>query len=247
MNGDWACTRRRSAWDRTRTEAWIARADCAAPPLARRSLRLRNRDHLDRAIQRRPRGDRRHAVSGPLPTRAGRLCRRAMGDTGARGAAQVLPADEIGAGGAGPPAARVERLRQRHGQPSSPDAGGHMSVDQAYIERVVNQLPRDPQLRAQVGMELRSHVAERVEHGHTVEEALQQLGDPVVLAESYLAAVPLIPASFWRRAAARILDFLLFIVAFAPLAWFLFRTTPFVVVIIVVAGLLAASALYPLL
>jgi uncharacterized RDD family membrane protein YckC len=122
-----------------------------------------------------------------------------------------------------------------------------MSVDQAYIERVVNQLPRDPELRAQVGMELRSHVAERVEHGHTVEEALQQLGDPVVLAESYLAAVPLIPASFWRRAAARIIDFLFFVVAFAPLAWFLFRTTPFVVVVVVVAGLLAASALYPLL
>ena len=33
----------------------------------------------------------------------------------------------------------------------------------------------------------------------------------------------------------------------APLAWFLFRTTPFVVVVFVVAGLLAASALYPLL
>src|SRR6476646_7981087 len=82
-----------------------------------------------------------------------------------------------------------------------------MSVDQAYIERVVNQLPRDPELRAQVGMELRSHIAERVEHGHTVEDALQQLGDPVVLAESYLAAVPLIPGTFWRRAAARLIDF----------------------------------------
>jgi len=121
-----------------------------------------------------------------------------------------------------------------------------MSVDHAYIDRVVNQLPRDPELRAQVAKELRSHVAERVEHGHTVEEALQQLGDPVVLAESYLAAVPLIPASFWRRAAARILDFLFFVVAFAPLGWFLFPRTPFVVIIIVVAGLLAASALYPL-
>ena len=81
-----------------------------------------------------------------------------------------------------------------------------------------------PELRAQVAMELRSHIAERVEHGQTVEEALQQLGDPVVLAESYLAAVPLIPASFWRRAAARMLDFLFCVVAFAPLAWFLFRT-----------------------
>ena len=54
----------------------------------------------------------------------------------ARSAAQGLPADEIGAGRAGPPAPRVERLRQRHGQPSSTAAGGNMSVDQAYIERV---------------------------------------------------------------------------------------------------------------
>src|SRR6476469_7333782 len=122
-----------------------------------------------------------------------------------------------------------------------------MSVYQAYIERVVNQLPRDPQLRAQVGMELRSHIAERVEHGHTIHEALQQLGDPVVLAESYLAAVPLIPASFSRRATARLLDFLFFLVACAPLEWFLFRTTPFVVVMLVFTGLLAASAFYPLL
>jgi uncharacterized RDD family membrane protein YckC len=122
-----------------------------------------------------------------------------------------------------------------------------MSLDQAYIERVVNQLPRDPQLRAQVGMELRSHIAEREEHGHTIEEALRQLGDPVVLAESYLAAVPLIPASFWRRGAARIIDFLFFVLACAPLVWGLLRTTPFVVAVLVGAGLLAVSTLYPVL
>ena len=31
----------------------------------------------------------------------------------------------------------------------------------------------------------RSHIAERVEHGQTVDDALRQLGDPVTLAESY--------------------------------------------------------------
>jgi uncharacterized RDD family membrane protein YckC len=82
-----------------------------------------------------------------------------------------------------------------------------MSVEQVYVDRVITRLPQDVKLREQVAMELRSHIAERVEHGHTVEDALQQLGDPVVLAESYLAAVPLIPGSFWRRAAARLIDF----------------------------------------
>jgi uncharacterized RDD family membrane protein YckC len=82
-----------------------------------------------------------------------------------------------------------------------------MNADQLYIDRVIAQLPLDAALRTQVEMELRSHIAERVEHGQSVEEALTHLGDPVVLAESYLAAIPLIAASFWARAAARLIDF----------------------------------------
>lgn len=82
-----------------------------------------------------------------------------------------------------------------------------MNADQLYIDRVIAQLPFETGLRAQVEMELRSHIAERVERGQTVEEALSHLGDPVVLAESYLAAIPLIAAPFWSRAAARIIDF----------------------------------------
>ena len=53
-----------------------------------------------------------------------------------------------------------------------------MSVEQAYIDRVIAQLPREATLRAQVALELQSHIAERVEHGHSVEEALRQLGHP---------------------------------------------------------------------
>jgi uncharacterized RDD family membrane protein YckC len=82
-----------------------------------------------------------------------------------------------------------------------------MNADQLYIDRVIAQLPLDAPLRTQVEMELRSHIAERVEHGQSVEEALTHLGDPIVLAESYLAAIPLIAASFWARAAARLIDF----------------------------------------
>ena len=82
-----------------------------------------------------------------------------------------------------------------------------MNAEQMYIDRVIAQLPLEPALRTQVAMELRSHIAERVEHGQTVDDALRQLGDPVVLAESYLAAIPLVPAPFWSRAAARLLDF----------------------------------------
>lgn len=81
-----------------------------------------------------------------------------------------------------------------------------MSTDQVYIDRVIAQLPLDAALRTQVEMELRSHIAERTEHGQSVEEALRHLGDPIVLAESYLAAIPLVAAPFWPRAAARLID-----------------------------------------
>jgi len=130
-----------------------------------------------------------------------------------------------------------------------------MSTEESYIDQVMARLPRVAALKSQVAMELRSHIAERVEHGQTVDDALRQLGDPVTLAESYLAAVPLVPATFWRRGVARILDFLAVVCLCAPIVWLLVRTAPFVlpegfhlpvVVIIVVVILISAGCLYPL-
>jgi uncharacterized RDD family membrane protein YckC len=95
-------------------------------------------------------------------------------------------------------------------------------------------------------MELRSHIAERVEHGESPEDALRQLGDPQTLAESYLAAVPLIPVSFWRRGAAKLLDVLVYVAACAPIVLFLFWRFPFVVAAMVSGFLIAISAFYPL-
>ena len=122
-----------------------------------------------------------------------------------------------------------------------------MSVEQAYIDRVIAQLPREGTLRAQVALELQSHIAERVEHGHSVEEALRQLGDPIVLAESYLAAVPLIPASFWRRAAAKFLDVVVYVVVCAPLVLVVVYRHQFVIGLFLGLFLAAIGALYPLL
>jgi uncharacterized RDD family membrane protein YckC len=129
-----------------------------------------------------------------------------------------------------------------------------MSTEESYIDQVMARLPRVAALKSQVAMELRSHIAERVEHGQTVDDALRQLGDPVTLAESYLAAVPLVPATFWRRGVARILDFLAFVCLCAPIVWLLWRTAPLVVpagfifpiLIIVVVILISAGCLYPL-
>jgi len=122
-----------------------------------------------------------------------------------------------------------------------------MSIEQQYIDRVIAQLPQETTLRAQVAMELQSHIAERLEHGDSTEAALQQLGDPVVLAESYLAAVPLIPVSFGRRAAAKLLDLLVFVAVSAPIVLLVSYRFQFVFGMLVAGFLLAISAFYPLL
>lgn len=92
-----------------------------------------------------------------------------------------------------------------------------MNREQIYISQVLAKLPAG-ELRNQIAMELRSHIAERVERGQTVDEAIRQLGDPAALAESYLSAVPLVPAPHLRRAAAKFLDLIIPIAFVATMA-----------------------------
>ena len=92
-----------------------------------------------------------------------------------------------------------------------------------YVLRVLQRLPPDAELRASIGAELRGHIAERLEHGHPADEALRQLGDPAVLAESYLAAVPLVAAPFWDRVWAKLADFAIITIAVSPVLWLSWR------------------------
>lgn len=86
-----------------------------------------------------------------------------------------------------------------------------------YINRVLEFLPANTPEREQIATELRGHVAERLASGQSAEQVLQQLGDPLTLAESYLAAVPLRSAPFGRRVVAKLVDFGLILVWFVPL------------------------------
>lgn len=98
-----------------------------------------------------------------------------------------------------------------------------MTVEETFINQVLDKIPPGPR-RAQIEMDLRGHIGERVEHGQSIEEAVRQFGDPALLADSYLAAVPLVSAPFLTRAVAKILDMLLVVlVVFALLfsAWWL--------------------------
>jgi uncharacterized RDD family membrane protein YckC len=104
-----------------------------------------------------------------------------------------------------------------------------MTTGEDYINRVIDRMPRAIPLRSQIAMDLRSHIAERVEHGQSLDDVVQQLGDPAALADSYLAAVPLTPASFLRRGAAKVIDLLLYVAICAPLVWLGWRAAgPFI-------------------
>ena len=81
-----------------------------------------------------------------------------------------------------------------------------MTTADDYINRVLDHLPSGTPLRAQIAMELRGHIAERLENGQLVADVLRQLGDPTTLAESYLSAVPLVSASFLQRGLAKLVD-----------------------------------------
>jgi len=88
---------------------------------------------------------------------------------------------------------------------------------ESYVDRVLAALPRATPRREQIAMELRGHIAERRAAGQSEEEVLRLLGDPRLLAESYLTAVPLVSASFGKRVGAKIVDTIVVILTMLPL------------------------------
>lgn len=83
-----------------------------------------------------------------------------------------------------------------------------MKPEEIYIQQVLEMLPQGA-IREQIAMELRSLIADRIEHGSSAEEAIRQLGDPRTLAESYVAGIKLVSAPHGRRLAAKLVDFTL--------------------------------------
>jgi len=104
-----------------------------------------------------------------------------------------------------------------------------------YLDQVLAHLPRTTPQRQQIVLELRGHIEERLTAGRPLAEVLDQLGDPVVLAESYLTGLTLTPADFGARVRAKLVDLLgvLAVVAvLAALAWFSPREDVTVVVLV---------------
>ena len=92
-----------------------------------------------------------------------------------------------------------------------------MTIDD-YINRVLAAMPATTPERSQIAVELRGHIAERLNSGSTADDVLRQLGDPIALAESYLSAVPLVSAPIGSRVTAKLIDIALVVVFMGAIA-----------------------------
>src|SRR6185503_12241838 len=99
----------------------------------------------------------------------------------------------------------MDHVRRCDDAVDPPDPGGKMKPEQDYVQMVLSYILPGP-VRDQVEAEVRSHIADRVERGSSVEDATRQLGDPRALAESYLAAVPMRKPPHFRRLWAKMVD-----------------------------------------
>lgn len=113
---------------------------------------------------------------------------------------------------------------------------------ETYIAQVLDALPRATPQRDQIAVELRGHIAERRAAGQPEEDVLRQLGDPVTLAESYLAGVPLAPGTFGARAAAKLVDVALVGSLAAVGGWILWQTLPAELAPFAIAGALVGGS-----
>jgi uncharacterized RDD family membrane protein YckC len=110
-----------------------------------------------------------------------------------------------------------------------------------YVQSVLEHVPSGLPLRDQIALELRGHIAERTGGGQPLDEVLRQLGDPLALAESYLAAVPLRSAPISNRIGAKLIDAALVavvVVLAACLLWAVLpaRALPVIPVVCILGG-----------
>jgi uncharacterized RDD family membrane protein YckC len=114
-----------------------------------------------------------------------------------------------------------------------------------YVNTVLAMMPPTMPQRQQIAAELRSHIAERLAHGHPLDDVLRQLGDPAKLADSYLSAEPLVSAPFGARVLAKIVDGIAAFAVILPIAYLISRLMPegFGPIVMILVGIGGGSLL----
>ena len=77
---------------------------------------------------------------------------------------------------------------------------------QSYLAQLADAMPRMMPERDQIVADVRAHIEEDMQRGEAVDAVLTRFGDPANLAASYLSEIPLVSASFRRRAVAMAID-----------------------------------------
>jgi uncharacterized RDD family membrane protein YckC len=114
-----------------------------------------------------------------------------------------------------------------------------------YVNTVLGMMPPTMPQRQQIAAELRSHIAERLAHGHALDEVLRQLGEPAALADSYLSAEPLVSAPFGSRVLAKIVDAIAAFAMMFPIAYLISLLMPegFGPIVMILVGIGGGSIL----
>jgi uncharacterized RDD family membrane protein YckC len=121
-----------------------------------------------------------------------------------------------------------------------------MTTADDYVNAVLRLMPPTMPQRQQIAAELRSHIAERLGRGHPLSDVLRQLGEPSVLADSYLSAQPLVSATFGSRVSAKIVDAVAVLAVMCPTAWLLSRLVhpDFRPGVMILVGLIGSTVLF---
>ncbi len=101
-----------------------------------------------------------------------------------------------------------------------------MTTADDYVNAVIGMMPPTLPQRQQIAAELRSHIAERLARGHALSDVLRQLGEPAVLAGSYLSAEPLVSATFGTRVIAKVTDALVVFAVVCSTAFVVVQLAP---------------------
>ena len=92
-----------------------------------------------------------------------------------------------------------------------------MNTIDAYVRDVLKHIPRCLPDRRRIEADLRSHLADRIEAGEAIEQAVARMGAAEEVAREFLAQIELTPAPLPRRFGAFLIDLSLGLLVAAPL------------------------------
>ncbi len=93
-----------------------------------------------------------------------------------------------------------------------------MSDIEMYVQSVMRNIHAPRNQRERIESDLRLHLQEATADGEPAQNVIARMGDPIQVAEEFMAEIPMRYAAFWRRIAAFAIDLLVVMAVAAVLA-----------------------------